>query len=78
MQEPHASSTLTADDKHASLHNEIAQCAKELWTQYGEPADRDLAIWLEAEHKLQSVKHASHVKSSASAPARAQVKTSRH
>jgi hypothetical protein len=33
-------------------HTEIAQCARDLWVQYGRPADRDLAIWLEAENRL--------------------------
>jgi hypothetical protein len=38
----------------APLHDDIAQCAWDLWTQYGRPVDRDLAIWLEAEQRLQT------------------------
>jgi hypothetical protein len=35
-------------------HDEIAQCARELWTESGQPEGRDDAIWLEAETRLLS------------------------
>jgi hypothetical protein len=38
----------------APLHDDIAQCARDLWVKYGRPADRDLAIWLEAEQRLRA------------------------
>jgi len=34
------------------LHDEIAQCARELWLQQGSPENCDNAIWLEAESRL--------------------------
>jgi hypothetical protein len=34
------------------LHDEIAQCARELWSQSGRPQGHDEAIWLEAERRL--------------------------
>jgi len=58
MKESLTSGTRPVDSQHVPLHNDIAQCAQELWLQYGKPADRDLAIWLEAEHKLFSVTQA--------------------
>ena len=80
MQEPHAHVISPDDTQHAPLHNEIAQCALELWTQYGKPADRDLAIWLEAEHQLVAATQTSRAKniSPASAPARKPMKSARH
>ena len=33
-------------------HDEIAQCARELWTESGQPEGRDQAIWIEAERRL--------------------------
>jgi Protein of unknown function (DUF2934) len=41
-----------ATQQPAPLHDDIAQCAWDLWVQYGCPAGRDLAIWLEAEQRL--------------------------
>lgn len=41
----------TATDSNPS-HNEIAQCARELWTESGQPEGRDEAIWFEAERRL--------------------------
>jgi hypothetical protein len=35
-------------------HDEIAQCARELWTESGQPEGRDQAIWFEAERRLVS------------------------
>lgn len=54
MQESHSPShALSQDDtRHAPLHDDIAQCARDLWVEYGRPADRDLEIWLEAEKRL--------------------------
>jgi len=78
MQEPHLTASNLDDTQNAPLHNDIAQCAKELWVHYGKPADRDLAIWLEAEHKMFSAVHASREKNSGPVPAPARVKPSRH
>ena len=33
-------------------HDEIAQCARKLWTESGQPEGRDEAIWIEAEQRL--------------------------
>lgn len=33
-------------------HDEIARCARELWTESGQPRDHDQANWLEAERRL--------------------------
>ncbi len=33
-------------------HDEIAQCARQLWTESGQPEGRDEAIWYEAERRL--------------------------
>jgi hypothetical protein len=59
MQESTAQVTSTDDTQCAPQHDAIAQCARDLWIQYGQPADRDLAIWLEAEQQLDSVSRAS-------------------
>lgn len=37
-------------------HDEIAQCASELWTESGCPQGRDEAIWYEAERRLISAR----------------------
>ena len=58
MQESHASAPGTANPAAAPLHDEIAQCAQNLWIEQGKPADRDLAIWLEAEQRLLSARPA--------------------
>jgi hypothetical protein len=39
-------------------HDEIAQCARELWTESGQPEGRDEAIWFEAERRLISERRA--------------------
>jgi hypothetical protein len=39
-------------------HDDIAQCARELWVESGKPTDRDDAIWFEAERRLISVRRA--------------------
>jgi hypothetical protein len=58
MQESFTSVTSSAAPQPAPLHEDIAQCAQDLWVQYGRPADRDLAIWLEAEQRLRAVTEA--------------------
>jgi hypothetical protein len=80
MQEPHSHATLPDDTKHVPLHEDIAQCAREIWVQYGKPADRDLEIWLEAEHQLFSATETKRGKSSgpASIPQRVKTKSSHH
>ncbi|MEO6245031.1 MAG: DUF2934 domain-containing protein [Opitutaceae bacterium] len=35
-------------------HDEIAQCARELWAEAGQPRGRDAEFWLVAEHRLLS------------------------
>ena len=42
----------------APTHDEIAQCARELWTESGRPGGRDEAIWLEAERRLVAARRA--------------------
>jgi hypothetical protein len=39
-------------------HDEIAQCARQLWTESGQPEGRDQAIWYEAERLLASGRQA--------------------
>jgi hypothetical protein len=57
-----------ATKKPAPLHDDIARCAQDLWVQYGRPADRDLAIWLEAEQRLCTATEAPREKHFDSAP----------
>jgi hypothetical protein len=73
-----------AATKPAPLHDDIAQCARDLWVKYGRPADRDLAIWLEAEQRLRAAAEAPREKNfgsppplrpSSGKPARATVRT---
>jgi hypothetical protein len=40
----------------APCQSEIAQCARELWTESGQPDGRDVEIWLEAERRLISAR----------------------
>lgn len=42
----------------ALLRDDIAQIAREIWTESGKPDGRDLAIWLEAERRLNSAQNA--------------------
>ena len=58
MQDSHPPVLSPPDANRAPLHDEIAQCARDLWVQQGQPADRDLAIWLEAEQRLLSASQA--------------------
>jgi hypothetical protein len=37
-------------------HDEIAQCARELWNESGRPEGCDEAIWLDAERRLVSAR----------------------
>lgn len=54
-----ASLSTTASDSNPWLaHDDIALCALNLWLQSGSPANRDLAIWLEAEQRLLSASRA--------------------
>jgi len=54
MQESNLPLRSAVEARTEPLHAEIAQRASELWVEYGRPADRDLAIWLEAEQRLLS------------------------
>jgi hypothetical protein len=45
-----ATDTITTD--LAPNHSEIEQCARDLWTNSGQPAGIDDEIWLEAEQRL--------------------------
>ncbi len=47
----------TATDPNPS-HDEIAQCARELWMESGQPEGRDDAIWFEAERRVASERRA--------------------
>lgn len=38
----------------APSHDEIAQCAHELWMEAGQPGGRDDEFWLVSEHRLLS------------------------
>lgn len=35
-------------------HDEVAQCAHQIWQEYGQPSGRDEEIWYEAERRLQA------------------------
>jgi hypothetical protein len=35
-------------------HDEVAQCAHQIWQEYGQPTGRDEEIWFEAERRLQA------------------------
>ena len=48
----HTDSTPPTDTLHILSHEDITQCARELWAQQGCPEGRDEAIWLEAESRL--------------------------
>jgi len=48
----HTDSTVQTDIAHTLSHEDISQCARELWAQQGCPENRDEAIWLEAESRL--------------------------
>jgi hypothetical protein len=45
-------SALNTDDGPLVTHEHIADRSRELWLEQGCPADRDEAIWLEAEAEL--------------------------
>ena len=51
---PATDSTVPTDAPRPFSHDEIAPHARELWLQQGSPADRDEAIWLEAESRLRA------------------------
>ena len=51
---PVTESTEQINAPRAFSHDEIAPHARELWLQQGSPADRDKAIWLEAESRLRA------------------------
>ena len=46
------SSTTTTPSSHRPTEEQIAARARELWLARGQPADADVAIWLEAERQL--------------------------
>jgi hypothetical protein len=48
----HTDSTAQTDAPPPLSHDDITQCARELWAQQGCPEGRDEAIWLEAERRL--------------------------
>ena len=51
-----SASTETIAPTTAPTHHEIAECARELWTQAGRPEGRDAPIWLEAENRLRDAR----------------------
>jgi hypothetical protein len=84
MQESFTAATSPPTSRPAPFHDDIAQCARDLWVQCGRPAGRDLAIWLEAEQRLRAATEAVREKNfgstsswgrSAAIPARATVLT---
>jgi hypothetical protein len=81
MKTSHSTVSSMADVKRVPLHDEIAQCAKDLWIRYGKPTDRDQAIWLEAEQQLLAANPPSPARESESASGasspRAQAKRAR-
>lgn len=46
---------LPSDTRTLPLHQEIATQAYILWQHYGQPAGRDVSIWLEAERQVLGV-----------------------
>lgn len=44
-----------SDTRTVPLHQEIATQARVLWNHYGQPAGRDVDIWLEAERQVLGV-----------------------
>jgi len=44
-----------SDTRTIPLHQEIATQAYVLWNHYGQPAGRDVGIWLEAERQVLGV-----------------------
>lgn len=44
-----------SDTRMVPLHQEIATQAYVLWQNYGQPTDRDVSIWLEAERQVLGV-----------------------
>ncbi len=54
---------------HLPTHDEIAQCARELWTESGKPTDRDDAIWFEAERRLVEARRTPAKRTATSTPA---------
>jgi uncharacterized coiled-coil protein SlyX len=54
----HLSSSTTHATASTPKHDDIAQCARELWIESGRPANRDEAIWLEAERRLVAARRA--------------------
>lgn len=54
----HLSSSTTHATASVPKHDDIAQCARELWIESGRPANRDEAIWLEAERRLVAARRA--------------------
>jgi hypothetical protein len=48
-----AANTITTAPNH---HDEIAQHARDLWSEAGQPQGRDAEFWLEAEHRLLSAR----------------------
>lgn len=47
-----------ASDTRTPSPDEIAQCAREIWTESGQPQGRDDVIWLEAERRLIAARRA--------------------
>ena len=52
---PAPAPALPSDTRTVPLHQEIATQAYILWQHYGQPADRDVSIWLEAERQVLGV-----------------------
>ncbi|HWA28756.1 MAG TPA: DUF2934 domain-containing protein [Lacunisphaera sp.] len=55
MKKKAAPAQVPTDTRTVALHQEIATQAYVLWNHYGQPAGRDVDIWLEAERQLLGV-----------------------
>ena len=67
MQVSNAPISASAAIEQTSFHDKISQRAKELWIDYGQPVDRDVGIWLEAEQSLHATAQAQRREDSAPA-----------
>ena len=66
MQNSTAAASSPSVTQRPPLHDEIAQCARDLWFKEGQPVDRDVGIWLDAEQRLLAASPAQRVEDPAS------------
>ena len=75
MQAIQSAATRPAVSQRVLPHDEIAQCARDLWIEYGRPTDRDQAIWFEAEQRLLAATQTPPVNNAVTQPAPGQPTT---